>query len=164
VSAAREMLEMEARIGSKMASFYLAHGRDYAIGPNSFAGPREPAGKCYMNASLAVFNDDDLTYVEGKVFIHGVPIEHAWCATADGSVIDPTLTGSDDDGSFDYIKDYFGVPFRTDYVRKACLRNGYYGLLGIFNARKTLPKLVELGLEDGQQWLLSGGRKKKAKA
>jgi hypothetical protein len=52
------------------------------------------------------------------------------------------------------VREYFGVTFRTDYLRKAMLVNGYYGLLDGYSQRHTLPKLVELGLEDGQQWLL----------
>ena len=151
----RELLQMQLRLGEHaFTRFMLNHGRDYAIGPETFAGPRDPQGQCYRNAALLAFRDDAMTYVEGNVSVHTVPISHAWCINADGIVIDPTITPDVE------IGDYFGVPFRTDYVRKACLHNRFYGLLDIFSARKTLPKLIELGLEDGQRWLLETKRKK----
>ena len=40
------------------------------------------------------------------------------------------------DDTFDRIQGYFGVPFRTDYVRKAIMTNGVYGLLDYMGARK----------------------------
>ena len=107
-----------------------------------------------MNATMLALASD-LTYVEGQISVYGIPIEHAWCVNADGVVIDPTLKPDKDVG------DYFGVPFLTDYVSKAVLRNGVYGLLDIMGAHKTLPKLIELGLEEGQKWLL-GKRKRKS--
>ena len=150
----REWFEMQNRaFGERpFARFMLDYGKDYALGPESFAGRRGEQGQCYMNASHLAFNSQfssrPLTYVEGQISVCGVPIDHAWCVNADGIVIDPTLRSSADVGNF------FGVPFHTDYVRKAILRNKVYGLLDICNARKTLPKLVELGLEDGQKWLI----------
>jgi hypothetical protein len=87
-------------------------------------------------------------------------IDHAWCVDEGGTVIDPTLV-PDKDGKPERIGGYFGVPFLTAYVREACLTNRVYGLLDGFGSRKTLPKLVELGLQDGQQWLLEAPRKKK---
>jgi hypothetical protein len=66
--------------------------------------------------------------------------------------------------SFDQIGDYFGVPFRTDYVRKASLRNGVYGLLEIMTATETLTKLIELGLDAGQQWLMDQRARRHVKA
>ena len=57
----------------------------------------------------------------------------------------------DDDGR---IIGYHGVPFGADYLRKAVKANGVYGVLDYFYAGETAPKLFELGLEAGQQWLL----------
>ena len=142
--------------------FYLAHGRDYAIGPATFAGPRGKPQQCYMNATLLALRDSTVTYVEGYVSCV-VPLQHAWCVTADGVVIDPTLGDAklgSTAGTTDRISDYFGVPFRTDYLMKASTRNKRYGLLDIMSAPKTMPKLIELGLEDGQRWLLDGKRRK----
>jgi hypothetical protein len=153
----RELFEMRLdRFGEHpFVRFMLDNGRDCPIGPETFAGPHGEKGQCYKNSSLLAFNDHRLTYVEGTVVVFGgVPIDHAWCVNAAGVVIDPTLT--------DNASDYYGVPFHTDYVRKACLKNGYYGLLDIFSAHKTLPKLIELGLEEGQQWLIEKRKAVKA--
>lgn len=152
MNALRQYLELRLRANDPLASFLLAHGKDYALGPQSFAGKRGEQGMCYMNAAHLALDNTGLTYVEGMVSVCGIHIDHAWCVSADGIVIDPTLANGDD------IAGYFGVPFLTDYVRKACLRNGVYGLLG-YELRKTLSKLVELGLQDGQRWLIGGRRK-----
>lgn len=132
-----------------LQKFLLDHGKSYAVGPDTFAGPRMTPKECYSNATeLVLDRPDDLTYVEGKVLCHGIPIDHAWAVDANGVVMDPTLTDPN------RITDYFGVPFRADYVRRAMIVNGYYGLLD-GQAYKTLPKLVELGLDAGQDWLMA---------
>lgn len=160
---ARQLLEMRLKAFGEhpFVRFMLNHGRDYVVGSKTYAGPRGAPQSCYMNATnLAIstqLDDSPLIYVEGSISVCGVPIDHAWCINADGIVIDPTLKPDKE------VTDYFGVPFQTDYVRKAILRNKVYGLLDIMQARKTLPKLIELGLEDGQRWLIGGKRRKAAK-
>lgn len=139
--------------------FVLRYGRDYQIDRNSFAGPRGQPKMCFMNATLLALRDHSLTYVEGFVSVRGIPISHAWCAKGD-HVIDPTLV-LESAGDKHCYDEYFGVPFHTEYLIKATLRNGVYGLLDEF-ANKTAPKLFELGLEAGQQWL-SDQCKQKAK-
>lgn len=152
VSPARRDLMMRAAMlkGHIPTQFLLDHGRDYAIGPDSFKGPRGEQGQCFMNAAHLALDNPDMTYVEGKVHCHGIGLDHGWCVDADGIVVDPTIR----DGHDGHISDYFGVPFKTNYLRKALLWNGYYGLLDYFYCNKTAPKLYELGLEAGQQWLL----------
>jgi hypothetical protein len=156
-------MQVTAFGGHPYSRFMLDHGNEYTIGPKSFAGERAEPGSCFKNASMLAFASQDgkraLAYVEGQIAVHGVPIDHAWCVNGDGVVIDPTLTPDERGNSMDYVAGYFGVPFQTDYVRKAVIRNGYYGVLNVMYARKTLPKLIELGLEDGQQWLLRDRRK-----
>ena len=126
--------------------FMLAHGVGYLPGQNTFVGPRQEQHNCFGNA-LHTAIDGEFGYVEGVVFVHGVPLDHAWCIDGDGNVIDPTTTGNG-------IVGYYGVPLKTDYVRRAVLMNGVYGVLDWYYAGKTAPKLYELGLEAGQQWLL----------
>jgi hypothetical protein len=129
--------------------FMLQYGRPYTISAHTYLGPRDEPKACFKNAThLAIF-DSRLTYVEGYISMYGVPIEHAW-VVKDGFVIDPTIKDNKDGR----ITEYFGVPFITEYVEKACKANGIYGLLDYFYAGKTAPKLYELGLEAGQQWLL----------
>lgn len=130
--------------------FLLKFGRDCPVGPHSFAGRRATPHQCYRNAGLLAYRQPRLTYVEGKVSTYGVPLDHAWCIDPDGVVIDPTLEGG-------LVREYFGVPFRTDYMWAATTANGYYGLLDGLYAGRTVAKLVELGLEAGQQWLFDQG-------
>jgi hypothetical protein len=146
---------------NKMVAFMLQHGRDYAIGPHTFSLPRGEPKACFKNSTHLALELPHMTYVEGKVGVFGVLIEHAWCVDEEGVVVDPTLDRASTDGTFDRIGPYFGVPFRTDYLRKAILRNKSYGLLDIMCARETLPQLIELGLEAGQQWLMDGPAKKR---
>jgi hypothetical protein len=158
VSDMKQQLEAMHKLwpNNKMVAFMLAHGRDYTIDPaTSFIGPRGEPQMCYANAAQRAFDDPALTYVEGKVSVFGVPVDHAWCVTKGGVVIETTLGPALKDKTFDRITGYYGVPFLTEYLRRAVLRNNVYGLLDIVTARKTLPKLVELGLDKGQQWLLA---------
>jgi hypothetical protein len=142
-----------------MSAFMLKHGVEYRFGPGSFTGPRAEQGACFKNATLLMLRERHLTYAEGVVGVYGIPIDHAWCVDPDGLVIDPTLDAAISGGGMERITGYFGVPFRREYVERAIIANGFYGLLDGWHARKTLPKLVELGLADGQAWLLSGARK-----
>jgi hypothetical protein len=148
---------------NKMVAFMLEHGRDYAIGPYTFSLPRDEPKACFKNATLLALRLPHLTYVEGKVGVYGIPIEHAWCVDEEGIVVDTTLDRCTD-GTFDRIGPYFGVPFRTEYVSRAVFRNKSYALLDLFYAPKTLPLLIELGLEAGQQWVIDGKRKPRRKA
>ena len=132
-----------------VTTFMLKYGRDYSISAHTYLGPREETSACFMNATHRAVWDSRLTYVEGYITCHGVPIQHAWLVDAEGFVIDPTL--ENDDGR---IANYYGVPFITEYVKRACKANNVYGVLDYFYAGKTAPKLYELGLEAGQQWLL----------
>jgi hypothetical protein len=156
MSPLRKELEFQkAAFGSRpLNEFMLTYGRDYQIGPATFDGPRGEVHGCYKNACHLAIENEALTYVEGKVATCGIAIDHAWCVDADGVVIDPTLEAARADETFTRVTGYFGVPFRTDYLRKAIIANGHYGLLDIMSAPLTRPQLVELGLEAGQQWLL----------
>lgn len=127
--------------------FMLAHGIGYQPGPDTFALPRQDRHNCFGNALHMAIDNPGWTYVEGKVFVHGVPLDHAWCLDSDGNVVDVTSEGKG-------IIGYYGVPLKTEYVKRAVRMNGLYGVLDYFYAGKTAPKLFELGLKAGQQWLL----------
>jgi hypothetical protein len=156
MSPIRKELEFQkAAFGSRsLNEFMLTYGRDYQIGPDTFAGPRGERHGCYKNATQLALANESLIYVEGKVATCGIAIDHAWCINWDGVVIDPTLEAARADDTFARVHGYFGVPFRKDYLLKAMMANKHYGLLDIISAPKTLPQLVDLGLEAGQQWLL----------
>jgi len=101
--------------------FVLEHGRGYPTDAGSYVGGE--VHLCYKNASLAVIADDSLTYVEGYIDVHGVPIQHAWTVNKSGVVRDVTLR----DGKG--IRGYFGVPIKTRYMERAILDAGVYGVL-----------------------------------
>ncbi|GAA2264090.1 MULTISPECIES: hypothetical protein [Kitasatospora] len=86
----------------------LQHGRFFepADLPTGIAPMTEKL--CYGNASTTARRHPGLVYVEGfaAAGLGGasvVPLAHAWCAAADGTVVDPTWQ----DG---WGQAYFGVP------------------------------------------------------
>src|ERR1700686_2108635 len=99
-----------------------ASGKPYHFDDKSFAGSHKTMGMCYQEAGHAALGDHRLTYVEGYVSVHGVPIHHAWTVDEEGRVHDPTLK----DGAG--VKGYFGVPFKTGYLRETILRTKVWGL------------------------------------
>lgn len=68
---------------------------------------------CFYNAQMAAIRDTSLTYVEGYV-LRIIPILHAWLATKDGAVYDPTPAF----GVLGRFRDmeYFGVEFRDRHM------------------------------------------------
>lgn len=130
------------RIDAKSPSqFVLDNGRSFAATDATYVGKRGTMKQCYMNAAKAAQEDHGLTYVEGYVTVHGVPIKHAWTVDGDGSVVDQTITSGENVG------DYFGVPFSTDYLNRTLVENGTYGLLG-HHSKKTLEPLLKGEVDD----------------
>jgi hypothetical protein len=119
-------------------SFILEHGKEYALGPKSFAKSKMKSGLCYMNAATQVFENHDLTYVEGYASVYGIPIQHAWVIDREGQIIERTMTEEPVDRNLEY----FGVEFSTAYLMQAVLKNEYYGLLGGFYNHKTIGLLL----------------------
>lgn len=104
------------------ATLQLDHGRTYPVGERTFAGGRMQPKMCYRNAGLLALDDASLTYVEGFTTTIGIPIEHAWCIDAEGEVIEPTLKPGGANA-------YFGVPFRTSFLRSELLRRMVWGII-----------------------------------
>ncbi|MEU7095941.1 hypothetical protein [Kitasatospora aureofaciens] len=74
--------------------------------PGGGPPPGEP-GRCYVESvSWAWGSPDGLAYVEGVTWTGLYPLEHAWCGSADGLVLDPTWP---DPGAA-----YLGLPVRAD--------------------------------------------------
>ncbi len=159
----REFAAMVAGVqGKGPAAIVSDSGRAYHFEEDSFGGSKRTQGKCYQEAGRAALADPSLTYVEGYVSVHGVPIEHAWTADSSGKVWDSTLKDSAG------IKGYFGVPFKTDYLRETILRTKVWGLLFDTNREifgkdsgEYVAKLAK-GVEDEQRdergrWTSSGG-------
>jgi len=104
------------------ADLLIAHGKSYPVNPETFKTKRGEAHACYMNAGRAALDNPAETYVEGYVSVHGVPINHGWTIDKNGKVIDITTGGKG-------IVEYFGVPIKTNYLRKTILRTRVWGLL-----------------------------------
>jgi hypothetical protein len=100
------------------------HSQAYAIDKDTFIGGK--AHECYKNTFDAVINNPerDLTYVEGYVSVHGVPVHHAWAATKDGKVRDYTIKSNDDKA----ILGYYGVPIKDKFVMQSALETKLYGV------------------------------------
>lgn len=98
-------------------AFILKHGRAMPFGRTEIAGPIQ---QCYSNAFNAAMSNPDLTYCEGYTESCGIPIEHAWCIDRRGKVIETTIRDREPRG-------YFGVPIRTDYLRKAIIKKKQHG-------------------------------------
>lgn len=123
---------------SPVDKFLVEHGRSFEICEATFNGPRATPKECFKNATLVAMADPGMTYVEGFVTVHGVPIQHAWNVDADGRLIDRTLDNHDR-----RIEHYFGIPFSTFYVTKALRINRVYGLLDGYYSHKTLRDLID---------------------
>lgn len=108
-----------------------AWGRAYSAGEFPDWVTQAPLGtRCYDNAMQLIAQRSDLIYVEG--FLWGIEdkevitvMGHAWCATTDGEVIDPTR------GVFQKMEElaYTGIPIRAEYSESWKQLRGNYGVL-----------------------------------
>lgn len=105
--------------------FVLAYGRQFPSQPFPKHVRKRRLGRCFSNAwQLVESNPGAYTYVEGFALYY-IPMEHAWCVDRSGHVVDPTW--HDGRGS-----QYFGVPFKADFVRATILERKRYGVLTDF--------------------------------
>lgn len=116
------------------------HGLTYAVGPRTFLGPRGRRHGCFQNSAEMAFDNDQLIYVEGYATVIGVPIEHAWVFNKKDSshVIETTMEKPDFDMEF------YGIPFKTEYVRKTALKTGVWGIISHTNM-DLLKKTTKMG-------------------
>jgi hypothetical protein len=79
---------------------------------------------CFVNAGNLALKNPELIYVEG--YATGViPVNHAWCVTPDGIVVDPTWQYPNcSPGDV-----FFGVAVKVEYLRMTVKRNKQFGLL-----------------------------------
>ncbi|MFC9433741.1 hypothetical protein [Nocardia sp. NPDC057030] len=69
----------------------LQHGRFFTARSRPPQVPKMPDGFCYRNAAHTAESHPELglVYTEGFAF-HILPVQHAWCVSPDGIVVDPT--------------------------------------------------------------------------
>ena len=120
------------------AAFLMAHGRIWAEG----ARPRNiqpgAAQACYQNAfRLATHHPREYRYAEGIALVpkFNVPVEHAWCVTDEGTVVDPTW--DDAESAF-----YFGVAFDMVTLSKVYSVIETGGVFWYENWRVAAPVLL----------------------
>lgn len=122
----KKMVQMSKRIQSGkfkyccFEEFVLANGKRFKLN-SSLVVKRGKQGECFKNA-FHLAESGDLIYVEGYATIKqiGFPFSHAWCVNDKNEVVDPTWG----DG-----KEYYGVIFDLDYVRKIILKRGKFGVI-----------------------------------
>jgi hypothetical protein len=90
----------------------LTRGRFYQAQPLPKGYRRGRPKQCYGNSANLALMEDNLTYCEGFVLMplgdRATHIEHGWCVTAEGKVIDVTLKEAG--------LSYFGVPYLLEEI------------------------------------------------
>lgn len=82
--------------------------------------------QCYGNAAQLALARPELTYVEGYAYPGSViPVHHAWCVDAQGSVVDNTFSDSGQ-------AQYFGFPLSTHFLLKELANESCWGLFAEF--------------------------------
>ena len=86
-----------------------------------------PPRQCFSNALwLLMKRPTRFIYVEGYAHRY-IPTHHAWLLDRDGLAVDPTWTG---DPELDPGRDYFGIPFKHDWVMARYVSSEpYFGML-----------------------------------
>lgn len=134
-------------------SWLLENGEAFD-GPRVFDNwPKGTAKECYRNTFTQIedvdtFGDDIWAYTEGYAMKESLPIPlgHAWMSNELGEVIETTWETEPDERVW-----YFGVPFKTEFVREQLLKTQYWGVL--FPDEMFNPDLLEASPEEFRAWL-----------
>jgi hypothetical protein len=100
-----------------MGDFILRNGRVFHPGDICWALGKQ---NCFQHAAVAAMEERSLTYCEGYA-ISIIPVLHAWLLGPDGKVIETTWK--------EMGHAYYGIPFRTDYVRSQIKLNKHYSMI-----------------------------------
>lgn len=119
----QQYLRAEASMRLVGAQFILAAGQEYGSRLVKHRFGRGMQHACYRNAfDLALAHPGELTYCEGRALSCAlVPVEHAWCVTPDGQVVDTTWHGDE--------QDYVGVRFDVEWLQGWIAGRGSYGVM-----------------------------------
>jgi hypothetical protein len=118
----------EGQVYQGFEAIVLKHGKAWPIIAKTLpkGRPRSVIKECFKNAAQLVLwrPELQLTYVEGYAL--GIfPVLHAWAVTPDGTVIDPTWNRK----PYRPGTEYFGIPFKTQFLCQCMIKNGTYGIL-----------------------------------
>lgn len=131
-----EMVDSMHKGQPNVAKMLIDHGRGFEVDAESFIGGTPQ--QCYKNAAQAAWSDPELTYVEGYVGIHGVPIAHAWTTDKTGKVRDVTLSKD----AAKMVTGYYGVPIKRDFLTATLLKSKVYGILTGSDNPKTVQSVI----------------------
>lgn len=132
VSYSRGMSELRTRDGEPRGWYQLlaSRGAAYEGSPQDHGFKKGTPKECFSNA-LHLALDNHMLYAEGFAThpkLGGIPIEHAWCVSADGEVVDNTWSYPD--------AVYYGLVFSPVKAGRIVQKLGYYGISGsLFNDR-----------------------------
>ena len=115
-----------------MARIYdlvLKYGRFFEPSPRPKKYKPGDRHQCYGNSLDLVIAHDELSYCEGYVVVEGIdiPMEHGWCVTEEGSLVDVTL-------------------------RKPLIPLAYFGVVfnSLFAATRDLPAIESVLFESAE--------------
>jgi hypothetical protein len=122
--------------------FVLENGTDFGRGSEAPEDLKYGKMKqCFANSFGLAMDDPTKIYCEGWA-LNIIPVHHAWCLDVDtGDVVDPTW--GDQHECF-----YYGVPFKTNFVREHALKTGIYGIF--YNPKSDLGLIK--GTSTGWRW------------
>jgi len=128
----RGLITMNPRDLLDPECFLFKYGRAFIAAALPKDIRKTPNGHSFDNSlRLATRRHPALTYAEGKASsaIEGSLIEHAWCVTPDGVVVDPTLEHPEQ-------HEYFGVAFSpAALLRGLRASGGSSGFCMLWNGR-----------------------------
>lgn len=108
-----------------VGQFYLHFGHRFAPCLTASHGAEAPR-QCYRNAALLALSNEQYIYCEGFACPPtGIPVHHAWCINAAGTVVDPTWLQAD-------RSDYFGVPIRRRFLAQWTQGASVWGIFSEF--------------------------------
>jgi hypothetical protein len=101
-----------ARNMTRIYDLMLKYGRFFEPSPRPKKYKAGDRNQCYGNSLDLVIAHDELSYCEGYVVVENIsyPVEHAWCVTREGNVLDVTLKKPLIPWA------YFGVVFNSQFA------------------------------------------------
>lgn len=129
--------------------FVLKYGKRYQAQALPKGIQRGEPKCCFGNAWALARTHPELLYVKGYA-TNLITMLHAWCCEPKGRVIDPTWQNPEK-------CDYYGIAFRTDFVRPYFRNRKYWGIL----ARWDLDYPVVLGVIKPEAWMPVNGKESK---
>jgi hypothetical protein len=114
---------------TRIYDLMLKYGRFFQPSPRPKKYKSGDRNQCYGNSLDLVIVHDELSYCEGYVVVKGIdmPMEHGWCVTEDGTLVDVTL-------------------------RKPLIPLAYFGVVfnSLFAATRDLPAMEAVLIENAE--------------